>query len=109
MVQVLREGYRIPFSTLPSLSSDPIHPPSYSPTSIRGKALTSKVSALQEKGAIEPASSSPGYYSRVFVAMKASGAWRPIIDFSIFNRQVVFSRFHMETPQSVLRSVRPGD
>ena len=109
MVQVLREGYQIPFLTPPPLSSVPILLPSYSPSSIRGKALTLEVLALREKGAIELAPSSPGYYSRVFVAMKASGAWRPIIDLSILNRLVVFSRFHMETPQSVLRSIRPGD
>ena len=109
MVQVLKEGYRIPFSSSPPLSSVPIHLPSYSPTSIRGKALANEVVALLEKGAIELAPPTPGYYSRVFVAMKASGSWRPIIDLSCLNRLVVFSKFHMETPQSVLRSVRTGD
>ena len=107
VVQVLREGYRIPFMSPPPLSSVPIHLPSYSPNSIRGRALASEIVALSEKGALEPAPPTPGYYSRVFVAAKASGAWRPIIDLSRLNVFVEFSRFHMETPQSVLRSIRP--
>ena len=41
--------------------------------------------------------------------MKASGSWRPIIDLSCLNRFVRFSKFHMGTPQLVLRPVRLGD
>ena len=51
----------------------------------------------------------PGFYSRLFVVQKDSGAWRPIIDLSTLNMYVAESRFHMETPQSVLRSIRRGD
>ena len=109
VVTVLKEGYRVPFKSQPPLSPVPIFLPSYSPTSPRGIALAQEHKALLEKGAIEPAPSSPGYYSRVFVAMKASGAWRPIIDLSALNLHVDFTKFHMETPQSVLRSVRKGD
>ena len=78
VVEVLRYGYRIPFSSNPPLSPVPIHLPSYSPTSIRGKALAVEIEALWKKGALERAPSSPGFYSRVFVATKGSGAWRPI-------------------------------
>ena len=109
MVQVLRQGYQIPFLNHPPLSPVPICLPSYSPSSIKGKALASEVEALILKGAVELAPSDPGYYSRVFVTLKASGAWRPIIDLSILNKMVRFTKFHLETPQSVLRSVRPGD
>ena len=35
--------------------------------------------------------------------------WRPIIDLSTLNTYIASQRFHMETPQSVLRSIRPGD
>ena len=109
VVRVLREGYTIPFLSQPPLSPIPVCLPSYSPNSIRGKALSQEIIALLEKGAIEPAPPSPGYYSRVFVAMKASGAWRPIIDLSALNLLVEFTKFHMETPQSVLQTVRPDD
>ena len=50
-----------------------------------------------------------GFYSRLFVVQKDSGAWRPIIDLSTLNTYITSQRFHMETPQSVLRSIRPGD
>ena len=108
-MEVLRSGYQVPFTTQPPLSLKPIHLPSYSPSSIKGRALSQEILALREKGAIEPAPPSPGYYSRVFVVMKASGAWRPIIDLSALNKHITTTRFKMETPQSVLRSVRRND
>ena len=106
VVEVLREGYVIPFHHTPPLSDTPISLGSYSPGSIRGRALET---ALQLKGAVEPAPCSPGCYSRMFVVPKATGGWRPIIDLSILNHSVVKTRFHMETIQSVLRSVRRND
>ena len=109
MVEVLREGYVIPFHTLPPLSENPIFLDSYSPSSIKGEALQREIQALLSKGAVEPASPCPGYYSRMFVVSKATGGWRPIIDLSVLNKSVVKTRFHMETSRSVLRSVRKGD
>ena len=53
--------------------------------------------------------SSPGYYSRLFVVMKASGSWRPVIDLSLLNLKVQKTSCKMETLQSVLLSVRAGD
>ena len=95
VVKVLREGYQIPFSS-PPFSQVPIHLPSYSPSSIRGKALLKELESLHLKGALEEAPSTPGFYSRIFVAPKANGSWRPIIDLSSLNRYVEFSRFKME-------------
>ena len=61
-------------------------------------------------GAIELAPlPSPGFYSRLFVVMKASGAWRLVIDLSTLNLRVQQPSLKMETLQSVLLSVRPGD
>ena len=60
---------------VPTLSKEPIPFPSYGPSSIRGKALDAEVLSLVEKGAVEFAPlPSPGYYSRLFVVMKASGS-----------------------------------
>ena len=105
MVEVLRVGYEIPFSRPTPLSERPILLSSYDPKSIKGQALKSEITSLLDKGAIEPAPPSPGYYSRMFVVMKASGAWRPIIDLSLLNKSVVGTKFKMETVQSVLASV----
>ena len=81
--------------------------PSYSPSSIRGKALEKEFLDLLHKGAIKQAPQTPGFYSRLFVVQKDSGSWRPIIDLSTLNTLIVSQRFHMETPQSVLRCNSP--
>ena len=53
---------------------------------IRDKALAQVVDSLLQKGAIELAPlPSLGYYSYLFIAMKASGSWRPVIDLSLLN------------------------
>ena len=108
-MEVLREGYRILFSRGPPLSNQPLPMPSYSPSSIRGKALEKEFLDLLHKRAIEQAPQTPGFYSCLFVVQKDSGSWRPIIDLSTLNTFIVSQHFHMETPQSVLRSIRQGD
>ena len=103
-------GYRIPFLSHPPLSPVPIPMPSYNPLSTKGVALKEVTLGLVTKGAVELAPlPSPGFYSRLFVVWKTSGSWRPVIDLSTLNRFVDVSHFQMETIQSVLLSVRPGD
>ena len=109
VMEALRVGYRIPFDRRPPLSERPLSLPAYSPQSIKGVALTQELQTLLRKGAVEPAPPSPGFYSRLFLVQKASGSRRPIIDLSTLNNYITSSHFHMETPQSVLRSIRPGD
>ena len=75
----------VPFHTPPSLSQTLITLHSYSPQSIKGRALEAEIQALLQKGAVEPASLSPGFYSRMFVVTKASGGWRPTTDLSTLN------------------------
>ena len=107
-MEVLREGYRILFSRRPPLSDQPLPMSSYTPSSIRGKALEQEFQDLH-KQAIEQAPQTPGFYSRLFVVQKDSGAPRPIIDLFTLNTYIASQRFHMETPQSVLHSIRQGD
>ena len=108
-MEVLRVGYRILLHRRPPLSERPLSLPAYSPQSIKGVALTQELQNLIRKGAVQPAPQSPGFYSRLFLVQKASGSWRPIIDLSTLNDYVTSSHFHTETPQSVLRAIRPGD
>lgn len=105
---VLRQGCRLPFHFQPRLSSRPISLPSYSPSSI-GSRDGEGVVISPQKGVVELAPSTPGFYSRLFITQQPSGKWHPIIDLSALNRSVVLTDFHIETPQSVLRSVRQGD
>ena len=108
-MEVLRLGYRVPFVSDPPLSAVPIPLPSYSPSSIKGKALQGEIEALIAKGAVELAPSSPSFYSRLFVVQKASGSWKPVIDLSSLNGFVRLTPFRMESNQSVPQSIRSFD
>ena len=103
VVEVLRTGYHIPFSIPPPLSRVPLLIPSYYPDSIKAKVLHGEVLSLIEKGAVELAPPSLGYYSCLFVVWKAMGSWRPVIELSLVNCFVLQTRFKMETSQLVLR------
>ena len=105
-MEVLREGYAIPFRMPPPLSPTPIILDSYSPQSVKGRALDEEIQALRHKGAVEPAPPTPGFFSRMFVVTKATGGWRPIIDLSTLSLDVDRTPFRMETSQMVLRAVR---
>ena len=108
-MEVLREGYGIPFRMPPPLSPIPIILDSYSPQSVKGRALDKEIQALRRKGAVEPAPPTPGFFSRMFVVTKATGGWRLIIDLSTLNLSVDWTSFRMETSQTVLRAVRRND
>ena len=76
---MLRDGYYLSFSADPTpLTSDP---PllSYSHSHPLFQELTSQVQALLAKGAIEQTDFSLGFYSRLFLAPKQNGDWRPVI------------------------------
>ena len=105
VVEVLREGYAIPFRMPPPLSPTPIILDSYSPQSVKGRALDEEIQALRRKGAVEPAPPTQGFFSRMFVVTKATGGWKPIIDLSTLNLDVDRTPFRMETSQTVLRAV----
>ena len=65
VVEVLREGYQIPFLSPPPLSKSPIQMSAYQPASDRFRVLQQEVAALLEKGAIEEVvDPSPGFYNR---------------------------------------------
>ena len=73
-MEVLREGYKIPFSSAPPLSDAPIDLRAYHPGSEKFQVLQEEVEAMVEKEAIfETDSRSVGFYNRLFVVTKASG------------------------------------
>ena len=47
----------------------------------------------------------PGFYSRLFLALKKTGNWCPVIDLSLLNTYLISPHFHMETSASILRSM----
>ena len=103
VVEALREGYMILFSRRPPLSDQPLPMPSYSPSSIKGRALEKEFIDLLHKGAIERAPQTPGFYSRLFVVQKDSGSGRPIIDLSTLNTFIVSQQVFYEAYGSNIR------
>ena len=84
----------------PLLSPTPIILDSYSPQSVKGRALDKEIQALRRKGVVEPAPPTPGFFSRMFVVT---------IDLSTVNLNVDRTPFRMETSRMVLRAVRRND
>ena len=103
--------FRVP-GPLPGVSCSfqcPHSPSKLLPVVHQGCCSSATVANLCAKGAIEPAPPSPSYYTCLFVTPKVTRGWRPVIDLSRLNRSVLVSHFHMETQQTVLQSLRPGD
>ena len=84
--------------------------PLYNPSSTKGVVLEEVTLDLIAEGAVELAPlTSLGFYSYLFVVCKTSGSWHLVIDLSTLNHFVDVSHFQMETIQSVLLSIHPGD
>ncbi|MGL5405358.1 MAG: reverse transcriptase domain-containing protein, partial [Propionibacteriaceae bacterium] len=110
IVDVLREGYLLPFESRPPLISKPVHLQTYVRGSAKDNALRQEIKTMLAKRAVEIVEDqSPGFYSRLFLVEKASGGWRPVIDLSPLNRFVRTTRFTMESARSVLDSIRGND
>ena len=111
VLNVVESGFRLPWdpNKAPLLRSPPAFRPPSSEEAVA--ALEAEVSSLLAKEPIEPVHSppSPGFYGRIFVVPKASGAWRPVLDLSALNQYLRRIPFRMETAQSVREAIRPGD
>ena len=108
VVEVLREGCRVPFSVPPPLAKEPVSISSHAPSSIKGRALAEEVGSLLEKGAVELAPPLRlGFYNRVFV--KGFGSLAPHHRPGFSEQVCGGDQAWMETIQSVLSSVKQGD
>lgn len=98
MINVLRDGYILPFSRKPPTSKVPIYYKAGNLVAVREQVLL-----LEAKQAIRrvPEPASPGYYSRLFVVPKATGGYRPVIDLSGLSQYLRVPKFRMETPASI--------
>ena len=110
VLSVLEKGYVLPLKERPPLSRVPwkFEPPAQEP---KRSFFHEAVEKLLAKGAIERVRdhSSPGFYSRLFLVAKRDGGWRPVIDLSHLNTYLEVPHFHMETPESITKALRPGD
>ena len=83
----------------------PLQFPSYQKDSSRFLALRESIESMKIKMTIEKVESTRGFYSRLLVVPKSNGTWRPVIDLSPFNKYVHKTKFHLETPRTVLQAL----
>ena len=107
VMHIVQWGYRITFVTLPPLTPQG-QETTYPKRSPKWSSLNQSVPELRNKGAIELAPLSLGFYNRLFLVTKATGEWRPIIDISSLNAFVYCPSFTMETPRSILGALQQG-
>ena len=77
----------------------------------KAHALKQELSALLDKGAIEPVEppSPGGVYSAYFLVEKIDGRLRPILDLRGLNRFLKVLRFHMLSTAEVLPTIAKGE
>ena len=110
VVQILKEGYTLPFRTQPSLSRTPTVISCYG-NPHRNLKLLEALHQLTDKNAIElvQKQTSLGFFNRLFLVPKPDNKWRPILDLSNLNRFLKTEKFKMETPETIRTSLQQGE
>ena len=98
-----------PFRPSTSSIRAPTLPAGVLPTVHQGSRLNPGASTPSSEGGSRTSPSVSGFLQPPIPRPEGFGVVAPIIDLSTLNGYVTSSHFHMETPQSVLRSIRPGD
>ena len=108
VISILQKGYYLPFDDeSPPLTTSPPEL-SYRCTHNLFQELLTQTQKLLVKQAIEEVDiSTPGFYSRLFLATKQSGGWRPVIDLSALNRYISPPHFKMESVNSIMKALQP--
>ena len=110
VVQILKEGYVLPFKVRPKLTRTPIIVSGYA-NALRQDSLEEALHALLAKNAVEKVTQvkSLAFFNRLFLVPKPNNKWRPILDLSALNKFLRVSTFKMETPESIRTSLHPGE
>ncbi|KAG1283530.1 hypothetical protein G6F66_010889 [Rhizopus arrhizus] len=108
---VVQHDFKIPFHTLPPLSTD-FTPHPHQLSKDQQLQLDQVIQDLLTKQAIEPVphhQPSPGFVSLMFTIPKKTGGCRPVFNLRTLNQYVDCPHFKMETIQQVSLMVQPGD
>ena len=110
VVQILREGYTLPFRIWPKLTRSPTIISCYV-NPHRNLYLLEALYQLIDKNALEVVDSqrSPGFFNRLFLVPKPNNKWRPILDQSKLNLFLKAEKFKMETPETIRTSLQQGE
>ena len=109
VVEALRVGYRIPLRPSTSSIRASALPAGVLPTLHQGSRLKPGASKPSSEGGSRTSPTVSGFLQPPLPRQEGFGVLAPIIDLSTLNGFITSSRFHMETPRSVLNSIRPGD
>ena len=110
VVNILREGYTLPFRFRPHLTRSLTVISNYhNPT--KQSFLLEALYQLINKNAVEPVENpnSLGFYNRLFLVPKPNNQWRPILDLSTLNTFLNTGSFKMETPETIRTSLQAGE
>ena len=110
MVQILREGYTLPFRFRPYLTRSPSVVSCYV-NPLRNSYLLEALHQLMAKNAIELVQNqtSLGFFNRLFLVPKPNNSWRPILDLSKLNFFLKTEKFKMETQETIRTSLQQGE
>ena len=100
VLQMLNEGYTLPFQARPNLTRSPTIV-SCSAHPHRNLNLLEALHQLTKKKAVELVQNqtSLGFYNRLFLVPKPNKKWRPILDLSSLNLFLKAEKFKMETSE----------
>ena len=107
IVQILREGYTLPFWIRPNLARSPTVISCYV-NPHRNSYLVEALHQFIDKNAVELVhnQTSLGFFNRVFLVPKPNNNWRPILDLSKLNLFLKVEKFKMETPETIRTSLQ---
>ena len=110
VVQILKQGYTLPFQNRPKLSRVPTVVSSYANLH-RNSYLLEALQQLIDKNAVERVhnQTSLGFFNRLFLVPKPNNKWRPILDLSKLNLFLKTEKFRMETPETIRTSLQRGE
>ena len=108
MVQILKEGYTLPFRIRPNLSRIPTVIRCYG-NPHRNLKLLEALHQLMDKNAIELVhkQTSLGFFNRLFLVPKPNNKWRPILDLRNLNLFLKTEKF--KTPETIRTSLQQGE
>ena len=109
-IQILKEGYTLPFRTRPKLTRSPTVISCYV-NPHRDSYLLKALHQLIAKNAVELVRNqkSLGFFNRLFLVPKPNNKWRPILDLSNLNVFLKVEKFKMETPETIRASLHQGE
>ena len=107
VVQILKEGYTLPFRIRPKLTRYPTVVSCYVNPS-RNSYLLEALHQLIDKNAVELVQNpkSLGFFNRLFLVPKPNIKWRPILDLSKLNLFLKAEKVKMETLETIRTSLK---